>query len=190
MRSDQRWPTTRDPPRRLPPRLPVGQQVVEHRVQPLLRRVPRLQEVVVERDVVDRVDRDVGVGVGRHSRVLAGRVVARLLQQLDAGHRGHALVGGDQRDGTVRDSELGEDGQAPRSPTSPGYLVVGAVLEVAGDRLRHRGSSSTVRIAGLTTGTPSPTAGGEVATTAMTHASSAACRRRPSFTSAWNPSTS
>jgi hypothetical protein len=37
-------------------RQPVGQQLVEHRVEPLLRRVPGLEQVVVEVDVVDRAD--------------------------------------------------------------------------------------------------------------------------------------
>jgi hypothetical protein len=38
---------------------PVAEEVVEDRVQPLGRRVPRLEQVVVEADVVDRLD-------GRH----------------------------------------------------------------------------------------------------------------------------
>ena len=64
------------------------------RVQPLLGRVPRLQQVVVEADVVDRLDRDVGVGVrGEQHELGVGRVHARLLEELDAGHLRHALVG-------------------------------------------------------------------------------------------------
>jgi hypothetical protein len=49
------------PPLLLPPLL---EQLVEHRVELLLRRVPRLEQVVVEVDHVDRVDRGAGVGVG------------------------------------------------------------------------------------------------------------------------------
>ena len=44
---------------------PVAEQLVEHRVEPVLRRVPRLHQVVVEGDVVDRPDRHVRVGVRR-----------------------------------------------------------------------------------------------------------------------------
>ncbi len=43
--------------------LPVAEQVVEHGIEPLGRRVPRLHQVVVEADVVDRLDGHVGVGV-------------------------------------------------------------------------------------------------------------------------------
>ena len=77
LRSDQRWPTTRTSSassRVLV--LPVAQQVVEDRVQPLLGRVPRLEQVVVEPDVVDRLDRDVGVGVGREQHELGVRGAA------------------------------------------------------------------------------------------------------------------
>src|SRR5438874_1756976 len=35
--------------------LPRGQQILDHRVEMLLGRIPRLQQVVVERDLVDRL---------------------------------------------------------------------------------------------------------------------------------------
>ncbi len=53
--------------------LPVLEQVVEHRVQPLLRRAPGLHQVVVEPDLVDRPDRGLGVGVGRQQHALGLR---------------------------------------------------------------------------------------------------------------------
>ena len=57
--------------------LPVAEQVVEHRVEPLLRRVPRLEQVVVEPDLVDRSDGGVGVGVGGQQHALGvGRELA------------------------------------------------------------------------------------------------------------------
>ena len=45
--------------------VPRRQQVVEHRIELLLRRIPRLEEVVVQIDHVDGVDGGTGVGVGR-----------------------------------------------------------------------------------------------------------------------------
>ena len=57
---------------------PVAEQVVDDGVQPLLRRVPRLEQVVVEADVVDRLDRDVCVGVRREQQVFRVRCVGTL----------------------------------------------------------------------------------------------------------------
>ena len=119
---------------------PVAEQVVEHGVEPLLRWVPRLQQVVVEADVVDRPDRDVGVGVGRQQQPLRlRRVGAGLLEQLDAGHARHALVGGDQGDRLAAERKRGEDVErlgARGRPDDP--VVVGVpTAQVAGDRSRH-----------------------------------------------------
>ena len=52
---------------------PVVEQVVEHRVELLLGRVPRLHQVVVEPHDVDRVDRRLRVGVGGQQHALGGR---------------------------------------------------------------------------------------------------------------------
>ena len=79
-----------------PPRV---EEVVDDRVELLVRRVPGLQQVVVERDAVDRVDRRLGVGVGGEEHALGlGGEPHRLLQELDARHLRHALVGEQQRD--------------------------------------------------------------------------------------------
>ena len=60
-------------------RLPVREQIVEHRVQLLLRRIPGLHQVVVERHAVDRVDRGLGVGVrGQQHPLRVGHHLARL----------------------------------------------------------------------------------------------------------------
>ena len=53
--------------------LPVAEQVLERREQPLLRRVPRLLQVVVDLGAVDRGDRRVGVRVGGEQRALGLR---------------------------------------------------------------------------------------------------------------------
>jgi hypothetical protein len=78
-----------------PPRL---QQVVQHRVELLLRRIPRLEQIVVEIDDVDRVDRRVRVRVRGQQHPPSTRVhVERLLQELDAVHLRHAVVRQDHR---------------------------------------------------------------------------------------------
>ncbi len=83
------------PVRRLDPRV---QQRVDHRVELLLRRVPRLEQVVVQVDDVDRLDRGVGVGVGGEQDPARERhQIHRLLQELDAVHLGHPVVGEQQR---------------------------------------------------------------------------------------------
>ena len=58
--------------------LPGRQQVLDDGVELLLRRVPRLEQVVVERDLVDRLDRGLGVGVGGEQDALGapGRACA------------------------------------------------------------------------------------------------------------------
>ena len=45
--------------------LPVVEEVIEDRVELHVRWVPRLHDVVVEADVVDRADGGLGVGIGR-----------------------------------------------------------------------------------------------------------------------------
>jgi hypothetical protein len=57
--------------RRPAARPPLGEQLVQRRVEPLLRRVPRLEQVAVEVDVVDGPDGRVGVGVRVSSTRLA-----------------------------------------------------------------------------------------------------------------------
>ena len=72
---------------------PVFEQVVEHRVQPLLGGMPRLHEVVVEPDVVDGTHRHLGVGVRGEEDALRVRRLGRDVgEQLDARHSGHALI--------------------------------------------------------------------------------------------------
>jgi hypothetical protein len=59
----------------------------------LLRRVPRLEEIVVETDRVNGPDRGLGVGIGGQQHPLGiGDPLSSLLQKLDAGHVRHPLV--------------------------------------------------------------------------------------------------
>jgi hypothetical protein len=79
-------------------RPPGVQLLVDHRVELLLRRVPRLEQVVVEIDDVDRLDRGVGIGVGGEQHPAGGRVeLHRRFEELDAVHLRHPVVGQDDR---------------------------------------------------------------------------------------------
>ena len=120
---------------------PVAEQVVEDGVEALFRRVPRLQEVVVEADVVDGLDGDVRVGVGGEEDELGLRSEhPGLLEELDAGHLGHPLIRRDQTHLPVAQRELGQDLQGLGTRCRPDDLELGTVLpaQVAGDGLRDR----------------------------------------------------
>jgi hypothetical protein len=72
---------------------------VDHRVQLLLGRLPRLEQVVVDVHDVDRRDRGVGVGVRGEQRAPGpGEEVHGRFQELDAAHAGHPVVGQQRRD--------------------------------------------------------------------------------------------
>ena len=78
--------------------LPGLQQLVDDRVELLLGRVPGLEQVVVEVNDVDRVDRGARVGVGGQQYPAGvGVDVHRPLEELDAGQPGHPVVGQDDR---------------------------------------------------------------------------------------------
>jgi hypothetical protein len=97
---------------------------------------------VVQADVVDRPDGHVGVGVRREQEELRARGVgAGLGEQLDTGHPGHPLVGGDQRHRFVAQRQPGQDGQRVRPRGRPDDAVVGAIPagQVAGDGRGHLG---------------------------------------------------
>jgi len=89
--------------------LPRRQQVFDDRVELFLWRVPRLEQVVVERDVVDRLDRRLGVGVGGEQHALCvGHELARLEQVLRPGHRRHPLIGDQHRDLVATRAQLAQ----------------------------------------------------------------------------------
>ena len=89
---------------------PVFEQAVEHGVETLLGRVPRLHQVVVEADLIDRAHRRLGVRVrGKEHALRIGREGLGLRQQLDSRHPGHALVGDDQRHRIAPRGELSQD---------------------------------------------------------------------------------
>ena len=100
------------------PGLPRGQQVLHDRVELLLRRIPRLEQVVVQRDLVDRLDRRRRVGVGRQQDALGARdELPSGDEVVGARHPGHPLVGDEQRHLVAAPDELAQQFRAPRRPS-------------------------------------------------------------------------
>ena len=134
---------TRTPPASsAAPGLPGGQQVLDHRVELLLRRVPGLEQVVVERDVVDRRDRRLGVGVGGEQHALGVRhELARLHEVLGARHARHALVGDQQRHLVAARAQLRRSSSAsgPERGAHDPVALAEAAPQVARDGGEHRG---------------------------------------------------
>ena len=95
--------------------MPVIEQVVNDRIQPFLGRIPGLEQVIVQPDVVDCLDRDIGVRVRRKEQHFRSRRVGmRLLEHLDARHLRHPLVGRDQRQRSSRSASLVRTSSASR----------------------------------------------------------------------------
>jgi uncharacterized membrane protein YiaA len=121
-------------------RLPGLEQRVEHRVELLLRRVPRLEQVVVEVDDVDRLDRGVGVRVrGQQHPAGVREQVHRLLEELDAVHLRHPVVGQHHGDLAAAQLELLAARPAPLAglgADDPVRLAV-AAPQVTGDGPGH-----------------------------------------------------
>ncbi len=124
------------------PRLPGRQEILDDREELLLGRVPRLEEVVVQRDLVDRRDRCLGVGVGGEQHALGvGHELARLDEERRAGHRGHPLVGDEHRDAVAAREHLAQEVErlrAGRRPEDPEALAE-AAAQVAADGGEHGG---------------------------------------------------
>ena len=122
-----------------PPRL---EQAVDHRVELLLRRIPRLEQVVVEVDDVDGVDRGVGVGVcGQQHAAGQREEVHRLFEELDAAHLRHPVVGDEHRDGVAAQLEFLERVQrvGPDFGAHDPVPLAVVAAQIAGDGARHRG---------------------------------------------------
>ena len=90
--------------------LPGFEQVVEDGVELFFGRVPGLVEVVVDLGGVDGADGGFGVGVGGEQDALGLGVDGDgLLEEVDAGHAGHALVGEEEGDGLLALLKLAAD---------------------------------------------------------------------------------
>jgi hypothetical protein len=126
--------------RRVPGGPPQLDQLVHHRVELLGGRLPRLQQVVVEVDHVDRLDGRVGVGIGGQQGSPGVREqVHGLLQELKAAHLRHAIVGQQHRHRVAAEPDLPQRLQrlVPRlGPHDPEVLPV-ALAQIPGDRPRH-----------------------------------------------------
>ena len=125
---------------RAEPGSPLVEQVVEDRVEVLLRRVPGLEQVVIETDGVDGPDRGFGVGVGGQQHALGvGDTVPRLLQKLDPGHVRHPLVGEQERDRFVAPLQFVERVEGRVARLGADHPVVAAVMatQVALDGAQH-----------------------------------------------------
>ena len=91
---------------------------VDDRVELLLGRIPRLEQVVVEVDDVDRLDRGAGVGVGRQQDApRAGVDVHRRFEELQPAHLRHAVVGQQDRDRVAAQLHLRAARPAPARRT-------------------------------------------------------------------------
>ena len=122
---------------RSPTGLPLLEQAVDDRVELLLRRIPWLEQVVVEVDDVDGVDGGVGVGVCRQQHPAGQREeVHRLLEELDPAHLRHPVVGDEHRDGVATQLEFLERLESVCAGLGPHDAVPLAVVstKIAGDR--------------------------------------------------------
>ena len=120
---------------------PVGEEVVEHRVELLFRRVPGLEDVLVEANGVDRLDRDIGVGVGGQENAFGVRLqLDGLGQELDPGHARHALVDHEQTDGATAHRQLANGLQrfGPGGGRHDAVVLAVARSQVALNCAQHR----------------------------------------------------
>ncbi len=123
-------------------RVPRREQVLDHREEQLLGRVPRLEQVVVERDLVDGLDRGLGVGVGGQQHALgAGDDLARLHEEVGARQPGHPLVGDQQRDLVAARDEVAQDVEPllPRARAQDPIALAELPAQVAGHGREHGG---------------------------------------------------
>ena len=121
--------------------VPRAEQLLQRRVEPLLGRVPGLEQVVVEVHVVDRADRGVGVGVRRQQHALGvGHQVHGLLEEVHPGHAGHPVVGEQQGDDLAAQRHLAQRLERRRTGLRAQHavLLAEAAPQVASDRPADR----------------------------------------------------
>ena len=97
---------------------------------------------MVEVDDVDGVDRGVGVGVcGQQHPARQREEVHRLLEELDAAHLRHPVVGDEHRDGVAAQLEFLErlERVGARFGAHDAVPLAVVATKVAGDRARHCG---------------------------------------------------
>ena len=100
--------------------LPADEEILEHRIELLLGRIPRLEEVVVQSHLVDRRDGRLGVRVGGEQDPLRlGVGLACLEQVFGPFHSRHPLVGQQQRDGVPPGAQFAQQLEALGSRAGP-----------------------------------------------------------------------
>ncbi len=120
--------------------LPVAQQIVKNGIEVLFRRVPGLQQVVVELDLVNGPDGRVGIGVGREQDALRLGVRAHgPRQELDAVHLRHAVIHQKQRHRLMTLVEPFEQIEGGLTRAGGEHAVVFSVVfaQVALDAFQH-----------------------------------------------------
>ena len=120
--------------------LPPVEQIVDHREEAFLGRIPGLREVVIEVGDVDRLDRRVDVRVGGEEHAPRQRVdVARLREHVGALHARHALIADHHRQRIAARLELADGGQRlfPRRRADDGVVLAIAAAQVAAHRRQH-----------------------------------------------------
>jgi hypothetical protein len=129
------------------PGLPGREQILEHRVQLLLRRVPGLEQVVVQGHLVDGRDRRLGVRVGGQQHALGvGHDRPGLHQVLRPRHARHALVGDQQGHRVAAAAHLAQE--IERLGARPGAQDAVALAEAAAQVARHRGQHGRLVVDG------------------------------------------
>ena len=121
-------------------RAPRLELAVDHRIELLLRRIPRLEQVVVEVDDVDRLDR--GAGVRVRGEQDAPRVRIQIhggLEELQAAHLWHPVVGEQHGDGVATQFHFTQRVERLLAGLGPDDAVVIPVVpaQVARDRAGH-----------------------------------------------------
>ena len=123
-------------------RLPGRQQILEDREQLLLGRIPGLEQVVVQRDLVDRLDRGLGVGIGGQQHALGvGRQLPGLHEIVRSRQSRHPLVCDQQRDLVAAGADLFEQLESVGTGTCAHHAVAlaEAAPQVPRDGRQHRG---------------------------------------------------
>ncbi len=97
---------------------------------------------MVEPDDVDGFDGRVGVGVGSHQHAPGvGVELDRLLEEFDARHTRHAVIGQEQGDVLAFEAKLTQDGECGRAGLGAHDAELLGVLttKIAGERLGDGG---------------------------------------------------
>jgi hypothetical protein len=121
--------------------LPGVEEILHDRIELLLGRVPRLEQVVVERHVVDGCDGRLGVGIrGQEHALGVGHQRAGLDQVVGAGHARHPLVCDQHGCLVAAGAQLAQHLErlgARARPQDPVALPE-AAAQIPGDRAQHR----------------------------------------------------